>query len=287
MIRLLKAELLKVRKSVIFKVLCCIAVVLGLTVVFMSSDYVVEMINKSINDLPPGQREQVAMIVANQTSSVVEPGRLGFSMPSNTGAYSVFFIAFGAGIIEIFTGFIVGGMFAKEYTEGTLKNSLAYGRNRVQIYIIKFIAILIAITVIIAIMVGVGTLGTLIMNGWGVDMSISEVGRMALTSVASIIATASVVAILMIISTLVKSNGAVIGITAGVFAVFSTLISFFYGKNEIFDAIYKVTPFYNNAVAVSQIATVNEVLKSILISVVIILVAIGIGARIFKKQDIK
>lgn len=287
MIRLLKAELLKVRKSVIFKVLCCIAVVLGLTVVFMSSDYVVEMINKSINDLPPGQREQVAMIVANQTSSVVEPGRLGFSMPSNTGAYSVFFIAFGAGIIEIFTGFIVGGMFAKEYTEGTLKNSLAYGRNRVQIYIIKFIAILIAITVIIAIMVGVGTLGTLIMNGWGVDMSISEVGRMALTSVASIIATASVVAILMIISTLVKSSGAVIGITAGVFAIFPTLISFFYGKNEIFDAIYKVTPFYNNAVAVSQIATVNEVLKSILISVVIIVVAIGIGARIFKKQDIK
>ena len=107
------------------------------------------------------------------------------------------------------------------------------------------------------------------------------------TFVASVIAGSAVAALAMIIATLVKSNGATIGITVAIFIGIPTLAGFLYGIYPWLDRVYELLPFYNSALATSIKAGNGDLLRSVIISLVTIAISLFVGIKIFKSQDIK
>lgn len=285
MIRLIKAEMYKLIKCTAFRIVCVIGLILAGLVIFSSSETFTAFL-ESTSGLTPEQQAELMNAAAN-SNQVVNPGNIGFMMPLKNGAYDIYFSAFGSGVIEIFVGVLVGSMMAKEYAQGTMKNCLAYGKSRVSFYIAKFIAIVMAVVIITAIMTVLSVTVVYFMNGWGREMSSSDIGKMVLNFIASIMGSSSVVAIIMIIASLTRGNGATIGITVILFLLVPSVIGMFYGKNEIFDLIYEFTPYYNNALAIAPKAEISELLKSMMISSGLIIGCLSIGGYIFKKQDIK
>ena len=184
-------------------------------------------------------------------------------------------------------GILIAAFLAKEYSERTIKNVLAYGKSRTEFYLAKFIAIIIAIIILLACLVLISTIGSGIINGWGESFKVSQLLHLIRTFFLAVISNASVAAILMIIAILIKSNGGTIGITVGIFVFLPSIISFLYGSNKVFDKIYEITPFYNNQLAISIYASNGQLIKSLIISLITIIVALFIGIELFKKQDIK
>lgn len=284
MFRMIKAELFKLYKNKTFRVLCIISLVFSVLMIVTTTDFFMNMIEEEMKVFSP---EQQAEILKQATSQeIVSPGNIGFNMSMYRTPLDIFYSSFGSGFMEILIGVLVGGFLSKEYSEGTMKNVLAYGKSRMSFYLAKFFTLVVAIFVLTLVLVGVSTIGACILHGWD-GFQIADLGKMIFSFLASVIASSAVAAIVMIIAALVKGNGATIGITIMIFVLIPSIIGFLYGRYPSFDAFYEVLPFYNNAVATSQIAEVNDLVKSIFISLVTILGSLAIGINIFKKQDIK
>ena len=227
----------------------------------------------------------------SESDSVVTPGQLGVQLQAkdimNPTALEVYHSSFGSGVIEILTGILVAALMAKEYSQGTIKNFLAYGKKREEFYLAKFTAIVVAIAIILAVMTILPTIAVTIMNGWGQAFEISQLLGMIKTFVASLIASSAVAALAMIIATLVKSNGATIGITVAIFIGIPTFAGFLYGIYPWFDRVYEVLPFYNSALASSIKVGNGDLLRSVVISLITIAISLFAGIKIFKAQDIK
>ena len=189
--------------------------------------------------------------------------------------------------MEILIAVLVGTMVAKEYSEGTIKNTLAYGKNRTSFYIAKFINIIAGSAIIMAIMTGVTTLGVIITKGWGEQFKFTQLIHMVETFLGAVIVFGAVAAIIMVISSLVKSNGATIGISVALFILLPTMASFLYGVYDWFDEIYELSLFYNSALVTAIKASSQDVIRSILIGVVTMAIALVAGITIFRGQDIK
>lgn len=284
MFRMIRAELFKLYKNKTFRVLCIIALVISILIIVATTEFVANMIAEEMKAFSPEQ--QAAMLKQATPQEIVPSGNIGFGMTMYSTPVDVFYASFGSGFIEILIGVLVGGFLAKEYSEGTMKNILAYGKSRISFYLTKFFTLVIAIAIITLILVGVSTIGVTILHGWD-GFQIADLGKMLFSFLASVVASSAVAAICMIISVLVKSNGATIGIIVMAFVIIPSLILAIYGIYPSFDAIYELTPYYNNVVATSQIAEANDLIKSMFISLVTILGSLAIGITIFKKQDIK
>ena len=292
MLRLVKAELFKLFKNRTFKVLCIVSIVLSILTFIMTTSVFDKMLKESISNMSQEDAKQMEqMLDSSGGEQIVVPGSLGLHLNAkdifNPTVSEVFHSSFGAGLTEILIGILVAAFLAKEYSQGTIKNILAYGKSRTEFYLAKFITISIAIAVILACLVLVSTIGSGIINGWGEPFEASQLLNMIETFFLAVLSNASIASILMIIAIKVKSNGATIGITAGIFVIFPSIISFIYGLNKVFDKIYEITPFYNNQLAVSIYASNGDLIKSLIISVVTIIIALFVGIQIFKKQDIK
>lgn len=282
--RLIKAEVFKLMKNKAFKVLCMICVISAFMSIFSVSDTMNGLMKESMSNIP--EEVQVMAQTSEVNGSIVTPGRIGFNMPRGNSPLDVYYVSFGVGIIEILIGVLVGGFLAKEYSEGTMKNILAYGKSRTKFYLSKFIAMMVGVSIFTLIITLISFVGTGFMNGFG-DIVLADLGKMVMTFLASIMASSAVIALIMIISSLVKGNGATIGITVVLFVLIPTIISIFYGTYPTFDSIYEMTPYYNNALATSQNAETSDLIRSIGISLVTMGLSLGIGTKIFDKQDIK
>ena len=293
MLKAIQAELYKLFKNRTFKVLICVAVLLStLTVVMCSSDFE-KILNDSLGNMPQDQKEVLMeqLTSMSESEAIVTPGQLGIQLQAkdmmNPTSIEVYHASFGSGVIEIIIGILVGALIAKEYSQGTIKNFLAYGKRREEFYLAKFVSMVIAVTIILAVMTILPTIVVTLMNGWGKAFEISQLLGMIKTFVASVIAGSAVAALAMIIATLVKSNGATIGITVAIFIGIPTLAGFLYGIYPWFDRVYEVLPFYNSALATSIKAGNGDLLRSVIISLVTIAISLFVGIKIFKSQDIK
>ncbi|MDD7793886.1 ABC transporter permease subunit [Clostridium sp. 'White wine YQ'] len=293
MTRLIKAEIYKVYKTRVIKVLCVIMILLavmllGLSKLLSSEDF----IKSSLKGMSEAQQEQFMnqlQSVSNADSTIVQPGGgMGFHIASkdifNPKGEEIYYASYGAGTMEIIIAVLIGAVVAGEYSSGTIKNILAYGKRREHYYLSKLIAISIAVGVLLGIMVSVASIGASIMYGWGGNIGIIEVLK---TFIAALIVGTSVSSLIMLIATLAKSNGTTIGIGIVLFTVVPTIISNFYGKYNWFDRLYELTPAYNWAVITSTHATSGDFTKAIIVSIITILIATLSGIMIFKKQDIR
>lgn len=293
MLKAIQAELYKLFKNRTFKVLICVAVLLSTLTVVMCSSVFEKILNDSLGNMPQDQKEVLMeqLTSMSESEAIVTPGKLGIQLQAkdmmNPTSIEVYHASFGSGVIEIIIGILVGALIAKEYSQGTIKNFLAYGKRREEFYLAKFVSMVIAVTIILAVMTILPTIVVTLMNGWGQAFEISQLLGMIKTFVASVIAGSAVAALAMIIATLVKSNGATIGITVAIFIGIPTLAGFLYGIYSWFDRVYEVLPFYNSALATSIKAGNGDLLRSVIISLVTIAISLFVGIKIFKSQDIK
>ena len=293
MLKAIQAELYKLFKNRTFKVLICVAVLLSTLTVVMYSSVFEKILNDSLGNMPQDQKEVLMeqLTSMSESEAIVTPGQLGIQLQAkdmmNPTSIEVYHASFGSGVIEIIIGILVGALIAKEYSQGTIKNFLAYGKRREEFYLAKFVSMVIAVTIILAVMTILPTIVVTLMNGWGKAFEISQLLGMIKTFVASVIAGSAVAALAMIIATLVKSNGATIGITVAIFIGIPTLAGFLYGIYPWFDRVYEVLPFYNSALATSIKAGNGDLLRSVIISLVTIAISLFVGIKIFKSQDIK
>lgn len=293
MLKAIQAELYKLFKNRTFKVLICVAVLLSTLTVVMCSSVFEKILNDSLGNMPQDQKEVLMeqLTSMSESEAIVTPGQLGIQLQAkdmmNPTSIEVYHASFGSGVIEIIIGILVGALIAKEYSQGTIKNFLAYGKRREEFYLAKFVSMVIAVTIILVVMTILPTIVVTLMNGWGQAFEISQLLGMIKTFVASVIAGSAVAALAMIIATLVKSNGATIGITVAIFIGIPTLARFLYGIYPWLDRVYEVLPFYNSALATSIKAGNGDLLRSVIISLVTIAISLFMGIKIFKSQDIK
>ena len=95
----------------------------------------------------------------------------------NPTAIEVYHSSFGSGVIEILIGILVAALMAKEYSQGTIKNFLAYGKKREEFYLAKFIAIVVGVAIILADYYYITNNSITIMNGWGQAFEILTIIR--------------------------------------------------------------------------------------------------------------
>lgn len=293
MLKAIQAELYKLFKNRTFKVLIFVTVLLSSMTIVMCSSVFEQILSDSLENLPEDQKQILMeqMTSISESDEIVTPGQLGVHLEAkdtmNPTAIEVYHSSFGSGVIEILIGILVAALMAKEYSQGTIKNFLAYGKKREEFYLAKFIAIVVGVAIILAVMTILPTIASTIMNGWGQAFEFSQLLGMIRTFIASLIASSAVAALAMVIATLVKSNGATIGITVAIFIGVPTFAGFLYGIYPWFDRVYEVLPFYNSALATSIKAGNGDLLRSILIATVTIVISLFAGIRVFKSQDIK
>ena len=293
MLKSIQAELYKLFKNRTFKVLILVGILLSTVIIFMCSSVFEQILNDSLGSLPEDQKQMLIEQMTNISDSdaIVIPGQLGVNLQAkdmmNPTALEVYHSSFGSGVIEILIGILVSALMAKEYSQGTIKNFLAYGKRREEFYLAKFTAIVVAIAIILVVIAILPTIVVTIINGWGQTFEFSQLLGMIKTFIAVLIASSAVAALVMVIATLVKSNGATIGITVAIFIGIPIFAGFLYGIYPWFDRFYEVLPFYNSALATSVKAGNGDLLRSILIALVTIVISLLAGIRIFKSQDIK
>lgn len=293
MLKAIQAELYKLFKNRTFKVLIFVTVLLSSMTIVMCSSVFDQILSDSLGNMPEDQKQALIeqMESISESDSVVTPGQLGVNLEAkdimNPTAIEVYHSSFGSGVIEILIGILVAALMAKEYSQGTIKNFLAYGKKREEFYLAKFIAIVVGVAIILAVMTILPTIAVAIMNGWGQAFEFSQVLGMIKTFIASLIASSAVATLAMVIATLVKSNGATIGITVAIFIGVPTFAGFLYGIYPWFDRLYEVLPFYNSALASSIKAGNGDLLRSVVISLITISISLFVGIRVFKSQDIK
>ena len=293
MLKAIQAELYKLFKNRTFKVLIFVTILLSTLTIVMCSPVFDQILNDSLGDMPQEQKDALMQQMTSMSDSdaIVTPGNLGIQLNAkdvmNPTSIEVYHASFGSGVMEILIGILVAALIAKEYSQGTIKNFLAYGKKREEFYLAKFVSMIVAIAIISAVMTILPTVVVTMMNGWGQEFEFSQVLGMVKTFVVSLTASSAVVALVMVIATLVKSNGATIGITVAVFIGVPTFAGFLYGIYPWFDKIYEVLPFYNSALATSIKAGNGDLLRALLIALVTIVISLFAGVTIFKAQDIK
>ena len=113
MFRMLRAEFYKMYKSRGFKVLCIVAILLGLLNVVMNNVINEEFLSKSLGTQV--SEEQMESLINNDSDEIISPGSLGFHTngakdPFNITAVEAFHASFGSGIMEILIAVLVGTM---------------------------------------------------------------------------------------------------------------------------------------------------------------------------------
>lgn len=295
MCRLIKAEIYTLFKSRAFKVLCIIALLSSVMLIgiakLVTSE---EFLRSSMQGMTAEQQdlfiEELKKASSSETSPISSTASIGFSMKSsdlfNPTAKEIFNSSFGNRTVEIFLAILVGIMVASEYSSGTIKNKLAYGKRREQYYLAKIIAITVGMAIILAIMVSIATIGSTILFGWGKAFDLNELAYILGIFGSVVVVGATIISLLTLIATLVKSNGATIGIGIVVFFLLPSIIPFLYGRYAWFDNVFEATPAYNWSVITSITSSSSDVLKSVAISLVTLVVTSILGIMVFKKQDI-
>lgn len=294
MLRLLKAEIFKLFKNKTFMVLCFVALAIAIlnfamTKLTSSEEFLKSSLTNMTEEEKNATIEQIKQM--STTDSVVTPGKIGATFQGkdmfNPKSKELFHTGFGQGIIEILLAILIGALVAKEYSSGTIKNMLAYGKRRRDYYLAKFLAISIGGVILLTIMVLSFLILSIIVFPWGEAFNLSELIHIFRTFIVGFIAVMSIISLIMLLATLLKSNGSTIGIGISLFVLAPTAFSFLYGKYSWFDRIYESTASYNYVLGTALKASNNDIGNVILISVITTIVSLFLGISLLNKQDIK
>ena len=136
MLKAIQAELYKLFKNRTFRVLVVVGILLSTLTIVMCSPVFDNILNDSLGDMPQEQKDALMQQMTSMSDSdaIVTPGELGIQLQAkdmmNPTSIEVYHASFGSGIMEILIGILVAALIAKEYSQGTIKNFLAYGKRK-------------------------------------------------------------------------------------------------------------------------------------------------------------
>ncbi|MGM9988359.1 MAG: ABC transporter permease subunit [Bacillaceae bacterium] len=289
MLRLIKAEIYKLFKVRTLRVLCIIAALMGVFLVGTTF-----ILKDQFEKIPDDQREMIMEQLSGPTdsSSPIISAQFGYSLsavkdPLNPAASELFYSSFGSGLLPVFMAILVAALVAKEYSSGTIKNSIAYGNKREYYYLSKFVSLTVGSIIISLVMIIVPTVLATFIYGWGADFTLSSFLAMIGNFGAFMIVNMALVALLLLLASILKSNGATIGFGIALLVFAPMLLSGLYGQYDWYDRLFKLTPFYQAAVVQTPGIDTVLIVKSIVISIITAVIALVCGTIIFRKQDIK
>ncbi|GKX68114.1 ABC transporter permease [Inconstantimicrobium mannanitabidum] len=298
MSRLLKAELFKLRKNKTFIVLCIVIAVFacmttGITKLVCNESF----LRGSLSGMTEQQKDQYIQGLKNSANNQNQnaSGNMSIGVHVSTKdlfnpkARDLFYSSFGSGLIEIFLSILVGAMVAKEYSSGTIKNTLAYGKKRWQYYVSKVIVNTVGGTILLAITVGISTLLSCMLFGWGDPFTFSELVNMLKTILGCIVMIFATSSLLVLIATFTKSNGGTIAIGIILLVIGQSVLSELY-LLEVFKwlkPIYNVTITHNWAEMIKPPVENAALLKAVFIGAAITVISSIPGIALIKNQDIK
>ncbi len=291
MLRLIKAEFYKLFKNKTFKVLIAFIMVLaiaaaGLMFLDSSEGFIGD------NDGAPEQQNGPAQIpsAAEEREPAIKPGESGIqfesSVPERPTGKETFQGAFGGGLLEIFFVVLTAALVVGEYAAQTIKNILAYGNKREHYYLSKFIALCCGMVIITGLMAAVPTLAVTLKYGWGAPFSFGEAAWVLKIFFSKTIVGAVILSIVMLIATLSRHYGATVALGIVLFTVSPSFLGFFVGKYAWFDKLYKLTPLYNWPVITAVGAADSHILTAVKVSILSLIILLGMGVLLFKKQDV-
>ncbi|MBV4418954.1 ABC transporter permease [Clostridium tyrobutyricum] len=264
MYNLLKFELYKLKNSKTFRNLFIITTIL---IVFILRLFYTNAGPWKLFDFIYNNRECGFFI--NNFKDRIHPTSLEF-----------FNSAFGFSIVMIILiMFIVGAFVVDEYSNGTIKNIIAYGHNRIKIYISKFLIICLGIFTLVIFLLFIPVIIALIL-GWEKAVSISEIIRIIKSTVLICWIFTTIVSIYMCFMTIIKSKSIVIGL--GIVFLFLNGAGFF--------SSFKFER-YTPAFMLMNIGTLSpnsvDIQNMIVTCFILIILSNLLGIFIFKNQDIK
>lgn len=263
---LLRIEAFKLRKGLTVKVLALVSV--GYAVLIIGLFQMLELLFDSTEaGIPDG------------VSGVIPTLRLtGLNVLQSADLYS---------LIQIFMLVLLASLFSSEYARSTLKIMLVGGTDRVRLYLSKFVILALALLGYSLAGVVLITFFATLLNGWGgtfEGVQLLHIGGVALR-----ITLLNLVygALLAGVAILTKSTGIVIAIGIGLqFAegLVTTVMQLV--DSPVIDFLTRLIP--SGYVIPFSALTVKPSLlvQGTVVSLVLITVFLGIGVRLFRRQDI-
>ena len=296
MSRLLKAEMFKLRKSTAFKVLIVLSIFIaligiGATKMISSKDFLRNSLGNTMTEQQKDDYIKRIEQMSKPSEDVSVSGSLGVHIPSedlfNPKGKEVFYGTFGSGVIEIYVAVLAAVLVASEYTKGTIKNTLAYGKKRYVYYINKIIVTSVAAFICVLLMTAIAGIAGAAIWGWGSPFTFDEFLLLLRQFIAVFLIIAAFASLMTLVATATRSNGATMAIGIVFFAIVLHLLGGLCGLFDWFDAIFKCTPTYLwDSVARANMRS-KDFVRAIISSIGIIAAAGGLGAYVLEKQDIK
>lgn len=261
MSRLIKVEIIKLTKSLAFKI---IAGLIVLTVALNLGIYAAV----KIMDIP----EVTAILEATG-------GLEGYTTFKSL-------MASPSGDVMLFTVILLCILIGGDFSSKTLQGQIVAGYSRMKVSITRFITGMIVFGVFSFIYIGANTVGMSIMFGFGEKFTVSLFGEMVVRILLHILASAMMISLYWLIIMAMKNTGASIGVCLPTLLVGSTLIEMLALFFEKVGKIIDWTPFGAYSVPSEELLTEN-VVRLLVVSVLTLVFSIGLNYLTFKKAELK
>jgi len=190
-------------------------------------------------------------------------------------------------LLLIFCGFI-SFYIGEEFQNGTIRNALALGISRSKYYLTKLVVAAVLTIVAAVLVTGLSMLGFGLTFGFGDITGITNYGQyFGLVSLTLLALIFSVVSIYVAIGFMTQSIG-----SAMIWSFIATIgMGFVPGAFQKFEALKGLTWWFSESylfyVKFTQPQVLDQVPKMLLVSVLTIVIATGIGYWAFQRSDIK
>lgn len=214
---------------------------------------------------------QILYVLANRPQG---PGQLGFMVLANTSLF-----------LQIWLLGFVGYFVSSEFQNGTMRNILALGKSRTQVYVSKLLSVCIAIFTICVVITIVQAVWLTVINGFG-TMPLNEfLNISALTFSMQLLYHLTFAAVFTLIAFLSRSMGMTLMLGIGYWIVLMNGPAVLSALHMAFAINY--SPDHYIATFAALNGQPGFISMSIIISLIYIIVSTIIGCLIFRKSDMK
>ncbi len=262
MMNLLKIEVVKLTKSLAFKI------VTGLILLTVCMNLGIYAIVKIIN-----MKEIIEMLEMMGTSLT---------------GYSTFksLMTSSSGDVMLFTVILLCILIGGDFSSKTLQGQIAAGHSRMKVSITRLFTGIMVFSIFTIIYIGANTIGMSIMFGFGEKFTLALFGELVARIVLHFYASAAVISIYWLIIMTMKHVGASIGVCLPLILVGSTLIEMLALFFEKVAKVIEWTPFGAYGVPSGEL-NVENVVRFLVVMTLTLIVTIGLNYISFRKAELK
>lgn len=231
----------------------------------------------------------IAIIMQSVGGTTVELGDgETTTMAFTKGAEGLMFAASDASVMIVFISILVSGIFCSEYQKGIIRNLVTSGAPRWKIYITKLILCTVASLILLVVMTVIFTGFCTVFNGFG---SVNF-GKLMLSLLTIVIHVVAISALIVFIADLTKSTGATIGISIGIYLLFTIIIQIV-GISatgtwlKVVEFFSDIHPGKGMEVATNLDISIARYIRLIIMAICSTAVFTFGGMFLFKKRDLK